>query len=902
MIEENAVLTNGSEQSYTKKNYEYDPVGNQLKSVITSSKTTTPEVVERTYDELGRVKTKTISNIEGKTIYVYDIITSDGLTAETSIDQKNNITTKVYDVVGRLAFVKNGDINAANIAEYDYHKNGAAKSVIYAGGAREDYTYYPDGRLKTLVNKDNNGVAFESYVYTYDANGNMLSKEDKKGRTSYTYDNLNRLKKVNEEYIGKTTEYIYDKLGNRNYVTIKENGIIKEEHTYNYNYDLNQLNSVIVKVDGTVASITYYTYDANGNQIKTKTDGITTIFAYDEFNQLISADGAKYGYSAEGYRVSKNVNGSLTRYIYEYDKVVLEVNAAGNQEGRNIYGTNLLMRTVDGESYYYMYNGHADVTALINVATGSLDATYYYDAFGNIIESTGAAKDKNSILYAGYQYDSETGLYYLNARMYDPKIARFLQEDTYTGDVNDPLSLNLYTYCANNPLIYYDPTGHSWISNKFNEYKDAFRILFLASQEERDEAFKLIYEYGDDNIYTNVVTGIAYGMAEVGDAFKDPVAQWQENNQTVIKPFITETLGIKEDSKAYKAIKYVGIKAEAVSVYSVNTVKGIVALGAKGVETGIYNDLNRIYAVGNMLGLVDDETYAQVRYKVQENNQFWASIPGNIINGIGNDIRTTFNIKKAGNFFLNPDASLQDNVEYLSAATNTVMTGIAGAKMASTLGKAGRVGYTAYKAAMQNSSVLVADTGMGVTLNATTKAQVFANAVKQGVKAGYAAIKTGGKTGSGGVRNKAILKSDELGEYAEVLVKYDKRMPRAQFERKMAKLQELSDRNMLYKTRVTSRDRAIADAYRQNMIDRIWTQYGKNNPQFAKQLIKKITDRTKMQIDHTWELQLGGPDTIDNLRYLDAFTNRNIGIDQIHRQLNYNDIPYSIRVKIVVER
>jgi RHS repeat-associated protein len=266
---------------------------------------------------------------------------------------------------------------------------------------------------------------------------------------------------VNEEYIGKTTEYIYDKLGNRNYVTIKENGIIKEEHTYNYNYDLNQLNSVIVKVDGTVASITYYTYDANGNQIKTETDGITTIFAYDEFNQLISADGAKYGYNAEGYRVSKNVNGSLTRYIYEYDKVVLEVNAAGNQVGRNIYGINLLMRTVDSESYYYMYNGHADVTALINAATCNIDATYYYDAFGNITESTGAAKDKNSILYSGYQYDSETGLYYLNARMYDPKIARFLQEDTYTGNPNDPLSLNLYTYVKNNPLIYYDPTGHN---------------------------------------------------------------------------------------------------------------------------------------------------------------------------------------------------------------------------------------------------------------------------------------------------------------------------------------------------------------------------------------------------------------------------------------------------------
>ena len=66
-----------------------------------------------------------------------------------------------------------------------------------------------------------------------------------------------------------------------------------------------------------------------------------------------------------------------------------------------------------------------------------------------------------SILYAGYQYDAETGIYYLNARMYDPVIARFLQEDTYLGDTKDPLSLNRYSYCNNNPISYYDPTGHT---------------------------------------------------------------------------------------------------------------------------------------------------------------------------------------------------------------------------------------------------------------------------------------------------------------------------------------------------------------------------------------------------------------------------------------------------------
>lgn len=104
-----------------------------------------------------------------------------------------------------------------------------------------------------------------------------------------------------------------------------------------------------------------------------------------------------------------------------------------------------------------MYNGHADVTALID-GTGTVKASYYYDSWGNIVEKTGTVN--NSITYSGYQYDSEDGLYYLNARMYDPKIARFMQEDTYRGQANDPLSLNIYTYCSNNPIMYADPTGH----------------------------------------------------------------------------------------------------------------------------------------------------------------------------------------------------------------------------------------------------------------------------------------------------------------------------------------------------------------------------------------------------------------------------------------------------------
>lgn len=77
---------------------------------------------------------------------------------------------------------------------------------------------------------------------------------------------------------------------------------------------------------------------------------------------------------------------------------------------------------------------------------------YQYDVFGNLLEKREDAS--NCILYTGQQYDQEMGQYYLRARYYNPVVGRFLQEDIYRGD-----GLNLYAYCANNPVVYYDPRG-----------------------------------------------------------------------------------------------------------------------------------------------------------------------------------------------------------------------------------------------------------------------------------------------------------------------------------------------------------------------------------------------------------------------------------------------------------
>ncbi|NCB53033.1 MAG: hypothetical protein EOM54_14335 [Clostridia bacterium] len=75
---------------------------------------------------------------------------------------------------------------------------------------------------------------------------------------------------------------------------------------------------------------------------------------------------------------------------------------------------------------------------------------------------TDTAQADNPFRYCGEYLDSETVFYYLRARYYDPDLGRFTQEDTYRGIATNPLSLNLYTYCGNNPIIYNDPSGQIW--------------------------------------------------------------------------------------------------------------------------------------------------------------------------------------------------------------------------------------------------------------------------------------------------------------------------------------------------------------------------------------------------------------------------------------------------------
>ena len=160
-------------------------------------------------------------------------------------------------------------------------------------------------------------------------------------------------------------------------------------------------------------------------------------------------------YDTDGLRYEIEENEKLSRFIFNRNGDILaETDKEDNVVSRFVRGYEIVAADVLGEANrcYYSIDEQGS-TSLITDSDGLVKNEYWYDAFGNILSSK--EDIHNRITYTGQQFDGITNQYYLRARFYNPVIGRFTQEDVYRGD-----GLNLYAYCSNNPVVYYDPSGY----------------------------------------------------------------------------------------------------------------------------------------------------------------------------------------------------------------------------------------------------------------------------------------------------------------------------------------------------------------------------------------------------------------------------------------------------------
>ena len=393
----------------------------------------------------GAVKTMRFS------LYVkYNV--SDG-SLESLTDASGKPVFYEYDWRGNLSAVKDG--NGETLAAYAHTPGGRLKEIRHGNGLCTRYEYDTDGNMIHLHFQRENGETISDLWYEYDLNGNRTLKTGKcilSGESltdlavSYRYDSMDRL--TSESRDGEETAYSYDFCGNR-LKKLDKNGT--EEYHYN------RKNQLICRFSE--KEKTAYRYDLQGNLLEAAGAEGTAVFSYNAFHQqtaMTMPDGKhlENRYDAEYLRAGMVENGTVATFSYHNGELLAESSPEGDTISRYIPGYGVAAGwNRERSGYHYYHLDEQNSTAYITGSSGEIENRYEYDAFGVLQDSR--EELRNRILYTGQQYDQTSGQYYLRARFYNPVLGRFVQEDVYRGD-----GLNLYAYCRNNPVVYYDPSGY----------------------------------------------------------------------------------------------------------------------------------------------------------------------------------------------------------------------------------------------------------------------------------------------------------------------------------------------------------------------------------------------------------------------------------------------------------
>ena len=441
----------GSTKMYS---YSYDGDGNLQRMVDNLRDITTSYY----YDLSGRL-IRSASSDGSEYLYEYDL--NDNLTKlHQSAGGSSWVTEYTYDKDNRPVTVK---VNGKTITD-SYNATGTRSSRVY--GFATPYTVSfgylagANGSKTTMLQSYRNG-SDAAYTYTYDNNGNVTAISQGTKSAAYTYDALNQLTRINDGFTNKTTTYTYDNAGNileRKEYAYTTGTLGTPTATFAYEYD-SEWKDKLVSYNGETIS-----YDEIGNPVSYR--GYTMAWQGKRLESL-SGNGltASYTYDEQGIRSGKTINGVTTSFSYNGSLLMAQV--APEKSLLFSYDANGQAVSVNynGTEYYYLRNGQNDIVGLMD-ESGVRVVEYIYDAWGKLISTTGTLATTlgadNPFRYRGYYYDTETGLYYLTARYYDPEVCRFISADVYMSTGQGVLGGNMWAYCGNNPVNRYEVDGKCW--------------------------------------------------------------------------------------------------------------------------------------------------------------------------------------------------------------------------------------------------------------------------------------------------------------------------------------------------------------------------------------------------------------------------------------------------------
>jgi RHS repeat-associated protein len=360
--------------------------------------------------------------------------------------------TNIFDLGENLSQVKQvGGAGTAFYAAKGFNALHQLLGINFGNGVVTSNSYYPVSlRLQKIATSKSSGI--QSLTYTFDAIGNVLGVADGvyTGSASATfgnivYDDLNRLTSLTNA--SGNFSYAFDSVGN--VLTNKESG------SGAYTYGSGGIRPHVVRT----ANGQRYTVDLDGNIVFRGLQRLD----YDVNNRLyhvINTNGivTTFGYAADGERLWE-LNGTNNLQVWignNYEEknglILYHICAGGKQVATfDKTGTNV---------FQYYHPDNLTSTSIQTDTNGNEIQDYGYSAFGQSRYTQSTNVFSVSRRYTGQVLDDDTGLYYYNARYYDPMLARFTQPDDIIPDLSDPQTYNRYAYCLNNPLRYTDPSGN----------------------------------------------------------------------------------------------------------------------------------------------------------------------------------------------------------------------------------------------------------------------------------------------------------------------------------------------------------------------------------------------------------------------------------------------------------
>jgi RHS repeat-associated protein len=376
-------------------------------------------------------------------------------------DPDGGRTTFMHDGAGQLTglvSVQNGRTTLA------YDGAGREMLKLTANGVRTTQSYDPAGREIGIYGTNNLGGLVRRLTYTLDGAGRRASLLTADGTlTSWTYDTAGQL--TREQRNGSlplALTHVYDPAGNRSL-------LIDTGARTSYTFDV--ANELLLAVSG--SGRTTYQYDQAGNRTLKNAPTAATYYTWNAKSRMTVAEPVagrvSLSYDGSGKRVTKEVAGDTTRYVWDFEKLLQEADGSSGAIEHQYLNTDQqygdLVSGYDGtQTKFYELDALGSAQALLD-DSGSPTDKYLSSAWGMFTQTLGT--DPQPFIWVagkGYQWDTETQLYYLgagagggdNGRPFGSEEAQFLSTDPIGVDGGT----NLYLNCNNDPVNCTDPSGH----------------------------------------------------------------------------------------------------------------------------------------------------------------------------------------------------------------------------------------------------------------------------------------------------------------------------------------------------------------------------------------------------------------------------------------------------------